>query len=255
MPDEIKSLLIKTAIVIAIIVAGIVITYLLLQIVRKAMKKTETDPLLQAFFVNVIKVVMICIIAAFTLEILGVVNLSHFITVLGVTGAAVAIAVKDTLANIAGGINIIVTLPFKHGDYVKIEDVEGVIEETKLMMTTLRTADNKQITIPNNKVANSVIVNHSARDIRRVAPAVVVGDDDDLIKVKEILFEVAASCPLVLSEPAPFVGVAAAKYGRVDLTFYVWCNTGDYYEVLYFMNETIKVAFDEAGIGWKQKGR
>ena len=123
------------------------------------------------------------------------------------------------------------------------------MEQTKLMMTTLRTPDNKQVTIPNNKVANSVITNYSARDIRRIEPVVMINAGDDMNKVRDILLDITTTCPMVLREPAPFVGVGSTKYGTVEVTFRIWCNTADCDEVLFFMNENIKEKFDVAGIG------
>lgn len=253
MPEELKIIITKLSWVLGIVLAGILLTFILLHIMRKVIKKADRDPLLEFFLVNLIKVVMIIVIVTAVLEKLNIIRPSHFITLMGVVGAAVALAVKDTLANIAGGINIIMTLPFRHGDYVRIEDAEGVVEETKFMTTVLNTLDNKQITIPNNKVANSVIVNHSAADIRRIEPKVMISDKDDINRAKEILLSIADTSPLVLKDPKPFVGISGMRYGVVDLTFRIWCNTKDCDELMYFMNETIKIAFDEADIGILKK--
>ncbi len=249
MADNIHEILIKLMWLCIIVGIGVVCTLIMLRIARKAIKKADRDPLLEFFFVNMIKVVMVFVIVGISLEKLSILHPSHFITLLGVVGAAIALAIRDTLANIAGGINIIMTLPFGHGDYVCIDEAEGVVEQTKLMMTTLRTPDNKQVTIPNNKVANSVITNYSARDIRRIEPVVMINAGDDMNKVRDILLDITTTCPMVLREPAPFVGVGSTKYGTVEVTFRIWCNTADCDEVLFFMNENIKEKFDVAGIG------
>jgi small conductance mechanosensitive channel len=71
---------------------------------------------------------------------------------------------------------------------------------------------------------------------------------DDILKVKEILHAVAESNPLIFSEPAPLIGVARQGEGKIEVDLKVWCKTDDYLDVKYFLQEQVKIAFDEADV-------
>lgn len=70
----------------------------------------------------------------------------------------------------------------------------------------------------------------------------------DILKAKEILQSVAEAGPQILAEPAPVIGVASQGEHAVTMDLKVWCSTSDYFDVKYFLEENVKLAFDEAGI-------
>ena len=75
-------------------------------------------------------------------------------------GAAVALALKDSLANVAGGVLISINKPFTKGDYINNMSVEGTVDQIDILCTTIHTVDNKIITIPNGTLSNSTIINY-----------------------------------------------------------------------------------------------
>ncbi len=87
---------------------------------------------------------------------------------LGIGGLAVALAAQDTLSNIFGSIIVFTDKPFKVGDWITIGDVSGIVEKVGFRSTRIRTFPRTLVTLPNNKVANSQIENHTAMPIRRV---------------------------------------------------------------------------------------
>jgi len=103
----------------------------------------------------------------FVLQNLGV-NVSALIASLGVGGIAIALAAKDTVANVFGSITIFTDRPFQVGDAVNIDGVVGSVEEVGLRSTRIRTATNSVLSIPNAAVANAKIDNIGAREFRRV---------------------------------------------------------------------------------------
>ena len=90
MADNIHEILIKLMWLCIIVGIGVVCTLIMLRIARKAIKKADRDPLLEFFFVNMIKVVMVFVIVGISLEKLSILHPSHFITLLGIVGAAIA---------------------------------------------------------------------------------------------------------------------------------------------------------------------
>ncbi|QAT42568.1 mechanosensitive ion channel family protein [Aminipila luticellarii] len=230
-----------------VLIAGYIIIKIVLGIIRRALNKTTLDASLHTFIENSVKVVFWIILTITVLGVLGI-PLSTFIAVLGAAGAAIALALKDSLGNIAGGIIILVTKPFKQGDYIDIIEVAGVVEEIDLLCTRLKTADNKVVSVPNGKMTTAVMINSSAEATRRVDCTFGIGYEDDMDKAKELLLAVAEAKPEVFRDPAPFVCVSGHGDNSVLIDLRVWCKTEDYWDIKYFLEENVKVAFDEAGI-------
>lgn len=229
------------------VILGLAITKLILKITDKALKKSTADPILYTFVRNVIKAVAAVIILTMCLGALGI-QISTIIAVVGAAGAAIALALKDSLANIAGGVMIIITKPFSKDDLIDIGEVSGKVQDIDLFLTTLKTYDNKTITIPNGIVNTSILINHSKEDYRRVDCTFGIGYDDDISAAKKIMTDVCADNKLIFSDPEPVAGVANHGASSVDLDLKVWCKTDDYWTVKYYLEENIKIAFDEHGI-------
>ena len=126
--------------------------------------------------------------------------------------------------------------------------INGIVENIDLFVTTLKTFDNKVITIPNGTINTSVIVNYSREHSRRVDCKFGISYDSDIARAKDVLLAVAQSNPDVYQEPAPFIGVASQGDSAVLFDLRVWCDTDKYYDVKYYLEEQVKLAFDEANI-------
>lgn len=125
-------------------------------------------------------------------------------------GALLTIGGASAIANLVGGIVIIYTRAFQTGDCVQIDGVKGNILEKTILSTRIRTAKNKIVTIPNANLLSKNIENYttSIRDIDRhiiLHTTVTLGYDIPWRKVHQILIEAARLCPLILTEPAPFI--------------------------------------------------
>lgn len=247
MSEKTMETLISIAIALGIILAGYIIISILCGIIRKALNKSKLDEVLHTFIINCIKIVLWIMVLITALSYVGI-PVSAFLAALGAAGVAVALALKDSLGNFAGGILIILSKPFKKGDYIEDYQTAGQVEKIDLLYTTLLTFDNKVITIPNGKLANSTIVNYTRSEERRVDCSFSVTYQEDITKVKDILQAVAESNPIIFCEPAPLIGVARQGEGRIEVDLKVWCNTQDYLDVKYYLQEQVKLAFDEADI-------
>ena len=233
--------------IVLMIACGFAVTKIILKITDKALKKSTADPILYTFVRNVIRVAAIIIIATMCLGALGI-QIHTIIAVVGAAGAAIALVLKDSLANIAGGVMIIITKPFGKDDLIDIGDVSGQVQDIDLFLTTLKTYDNKTITIPNGIVNTSILVNHSKESRRRVDCTFGIGYHDNIGNVKKIMREVCDGNKLILKDPEPLIGVANHGNNAVEMDLKVWCDTDDYWDVKYYLEEKIKTAFDENGI-------
>jgi small conductance mechanosensitive channel len=174
-------------------------------------------------------------------------GLTALVTSLGVCAG---LAVNGALSNLAGGVIIIFTRPFKIDDYIKVEgnDVEGTVEDIQIVCTKLRTPDNKVIYVPNGTLSNSNIINYSEKPTRRVDFKFSIAYENDFEKAREILLGLCSSHALVLSDPAPMVRVLEYGESGVIITARVWVNSEDYWTVNFDILEGAKKLFDKNGI-------
>jgi len=229
------------------VIIGLLIIKIVLHITRKSLKKSDADPVVYTFIQNAVKAVCIIILITVCLGAIGV-AMSTIVAVIGAAGAAIALALRDSLSNIAGGVMIIITQPYKKDDLRDIGEVSGKVESIDLFLTTLKTYDNKTITIPNGLINTSVLVNHSKEDIRRVDCTFGIGYGNDIQQAKQILQSVCDVNPDIIKIPEPLIGVANHGDNAVMLDLKVWCDTEKYWDVKYFLEENVKLAFDEHNI-------
>lgn len=170
------------------------------------------------------------------------------VAILGSAGLAVGLALQGSLSNFAGGVLILVMKPFRIGDYICALGNEGTVVGIDMVYTTLLTADNQKVVIPNGTLSNTNIVNVTNEQNRRVDIIVGVDYDSDIIQVKEILFEIAKKHELVLKDEDIKVYVNNFDASAVSMGLRVWVKTEDYWQVKWDLQEQIKVVFDEKGI-------
>lgn len=247
MQEKHIDFLIHIGIAIAIVMVGYIIIKVVCSILKKILSKSKLDEVIHTFVINCSRVVLWVIVLVTALNYLGIPP-GALLTVVGTAGVAVALALKDSLGNFAGGILIIVTKPFGKGDYIEDYQTAGRVEKIDLLYTTLITFDNKMITIPNGKLANSTVVNYSRAENRRVDCNFEIGYGDDIIQAKEILKEVAESNPIILTDREIVIGVSGHNDSSIAIDLKVWCKTEEYWTVKYFLEEQVKRSFDEAGI-------
>ena len=106
---------------------------------------------------------------------------------LGVGGLAVALAARDSLANLLGSMLIMIEKPFRVGHVVRVAGSEGTVEDVGFRSTRVRTSDNSLISIPNNSVVNATVENLSLRMMRRQRFLIQVTYDTSREKLEELI--------------------------------------------------------------------
>jgi len=165
--------------------------------------EVRTLPLLD----NVAKLVLFggavyCLLKAWRLDV------TPWLASAGVVGIAIGFAAKDSLANLFGGIFVIMDSPYKIGDYINLDSGErGQVVKIGLRSTRLLTRDDVEITVPNAAIANAKVVNESGGpwERRRVKILVGVAYGSDVAQVKEILQRSVESVPEIVDDPEPRV--------------------------------------------------
>lgn len=230
------------------LILGWIAIRIVLRIEKKALEKSRLDEALHLFIIKGTKVILWIALAIAIAATLGI-ETTSFIAILGAGGAAIALALKDSLGNIAGGIIILINKPFSRGDTIEVAGTTGLVDSIDLLTTQLHTFDNKVVTIPNGTITMSVLTNYSREETRRVDCVFNISYESDILKAKEILLNVVSCNSDILAEPAPIAGVASHGDNAIALDLKVWCSTESFFDVKYYLEENVKLAFDEAGIG------
>ena len=244
------KLMTETGIALLSFIVGWIVITILIKVLRKILEKSKIDKSLHAFITNGIRVVFLIVLAIIILQEMGL-NTSSLITVLGAGGAAIALALKDSLGNVAGGFLILINKPFKCGDLIAVNgsvDATGIVDEIDLLHTKMHTGDNKIVTVPNGLMSSSVLTNYTESGIRRVDKVYKLAKDTDISKAKEVLMAVAKSNPLVLSTPEPIIGVSSIDAYAISIDLKLWCNPDDYYVLAYKIEEAATEALRAADI-------
>ena len=215
--------------------------------VRRILESKNAYPTITRFLDNVMNVTLKTVLIIIILQYIGV-NLTGLTTIVASAGVALSLALKGSLANLAGGVIILVARPFNVGDFIETTEHSGVVEKISIFYTYLVTFDNKQILIPNGILTDSSIVNYSSKEIRRVDLTFSVAYEEDVIRVKNVLINILKKNELVLEEPEFFVGISMHGDSAINFIVKAWCKTEDYWTVYYDLLETVKIKFDEEGI-------
>ncbi len=228
--------------VLSIIVIAFVGIKIIASILTKILYRSKVDGSAIAFYVAVLKVIL-WILTVFAVASVLSIPTSSLVVGLSSVALAIALALKDSLANLANGILIIYNKPFRRGDYIEIDGIDGVIKNIKLLTTELLTYDNRRIVLPNSKVVGGTIINNTAMPTRRITFNFAVSYDSNPSLVEKVLREAFEKNHLVNKNPKVYVFLSA--HGTSSLTFTVrcWTDTEDYWDVYNGMPRKVYDAF------------
>lgn len=232
---------------IVILILGRWVAKMLRKLVQRLMNKAKVDPTLVTFVGNLTYVALMTFVILAALAQLGV-QTTSFIAVLGAAGLAVGLALQGSLSNFAAGVLMIIFRPFKVGDFIEGGGAAGTVEEIQIFTTQLKTPDNKTVIVPNAKMTSDNIVNWSVKGTRRVDLVMGIGYGDDIDKARQIMGEVLAEDPRILTDPAPTIAVVELADSSVNFVVRPWVNAADYWGVHFDVTEKIKKRFDAEGI-------
>lgn len=245
--DKIMIYLPKLVFGIIVLIIGLWIINRLGKFIGKRMKKQKVEPSLNHFLVSLIKISLKALLFITIISTLGV-QMTSFVAILGAAGLAVGLALQGSLANFAGGVLILLFKPFKVGDLIEGQGHLGIVNKIEIFNTKMKTLDNKIVIIPNGVLSNGSIVNYTVEKIRRVDMVFGIGYDDDFKKAIKVIKEIISKEKKALKTPTSFVRVGELGDSSVNITTRVWCNTEDYWDVFFNMQENVKSEFDKLGI-------
>ncbi len=181
------------------------------------------------------------------LDVFGV-NTTSIIALLGAAGLAIALALKDTLSNIAAGMMLLILRPFRAGHFIECGSISGTVKSVGLFTTILETPDGLYIASPNSSLWQSPIKNFTINGKRRMDLIVGIAYNDSIDKGFEALQTVIKKETRFLDEPAPMLMVQAMADSSVNLQLRAWVNIEDYWNVYWTANKMVKEQIEAAGL-------
>ena len=201
--------------------------------------------LLDSVFTAILYIALFLFLAG----VLGVKSVS-FAAVLASMGLAVGMALSGQLQNLAGGVIIIVTKPFKLGDFISSQGTDGTVKAVRLFHTEVLTPDNKVVFIPNSTLSSSLVTNFSHEDIRRVEWTIGIEYDEDYQRVRQVILALLQQDQRILTTPEPVIVLHKLNDSSVDILVRAWVASGDLWPVFWDFNERVYADFNAKGIGF-----
>lgn len=255
--NEIWSQLLSSAIDLGLKILIALIVYwigkflidLLYKFVKTTLERRKVDASINSFLLSLVRVVLMFVLIITIIGVLGI-NTSSFVALFASAGVAIGMALSGTLQNFAGGVMILLFKPYKIGDWIEAAGVSGGVKEIQIFNTILTTADNKIIIVPNGKLSNDMIINYSKAGTRRVDWSFGIAYGDDFDKAKAVLTQFINDDKRILKDPAPAIVLNELADSSIQVVVRAWVNGGDYWDVLYTMNERVYKEFGKHGLSF-----
>ena len=237
-------------------ILGAVLTFLVCLIALKLIMKlvdrllqkaTKIDGTLKGFIRSAARILLWILLAIIVAGALGIPTTS-MVALISIAGLALSLSVQNILSNLFSGLTLLVTKPFKAGDYVEVAGKAGLVKTVGLFYTQMNTLDNVAISIPNSDITGSTINNYSSEALRRVDMNFCASYDNSTEEVKAAIFDAIGRDARILADPAPFVRLSAYKDSVVEYVVRVWCRGADYWDVYFDLNENVRECFAEKGV-------
>lgn len=233
--------------IVLVFIVGILVIKVIAMLIKKIIKKSKIDKSLHSFIVKSIKAILYFMMILIIADMLGI-PITSLIAAFSVVGLAFSLSLQDALGNLASGVLIMATHPFKSGEYISTPSADGTVKSISFSHTKLITPDNKLIHIPNKEVINATIINYTELEKRRLDITFNLSYTADANKIKEIMRARIDSDNRILKDDPIFVRTTAFQESGIDYTLRVWVKCSEYWDVYFDLLENIKADFDANGI-------
>ena len=250
------TLLVRIGIFLIILLAGFLLGPMTRNVIEK-MARNAQDKGVYTFMGSLASNSIKTIAFIIALSSMGV-NTNVLVGAFSALGVGLSLALKNNMANVAGGMQILLTRPFKVGDYISVagsqQMYEGTCTAIEIMYTSLVTYDNTLVIVPNSTLIENVVTNYSDKEYRRMVITIPVALHTDTAMACREFAAVASAVPNILSTPA--VSCILSGYNTdgsaAVLKLYAYATFDNYWNVLYGINNAIQVRRKELGIDQPQ---
>jgi len=229
------------------LIAGLVISKLILSVLNRSLNKTKIDVTLHKFLITAVRLVLHFIVFMIVAGALGI-QVTSLVAILSVAGLAISLSIQNLLSNVLSGLMLLSIKPFKVGDYVDVGGTGGFIKEIGFVHTKILSFENIIIYIPNSDVSNGKIMNYSTEKKRRFNLNFSVSYECPPEKVRKTLLEYVSSHPLIDKDPAPFVAVSNYKESSIEYVVRAWSDSSVYWDVYWDIYNGLDDLFKKNGL-------
>jgi small conductance mechanosensitive channel len=230
---------------VVILVVGLFVSGWVSRWFGQFLARRELEPPLQLLLSRILWALCFLIFALLALQNLGV-ELLPLIAGLGVAGAGVALATQGVLSNMVAGLSIILSKPYRVGEYIAIAGVEGVVESITLFNTTLGHVDLSRVVVPNRKVVGEILHNYGR--IRQVEVSIGVAYDSDMAQVLQLIRAALEANPRVLRDPQAIVQPMQFGASAVSIAVRPWVGVQDQVSVSGEIHAAVLAALRAHGV-------
>jgi small conductance mechanosensitive channel len=223
------------------------LAHLVKRVVRRAIARWNGSELMRRTVVRLSGTIVMVIGFVVILTQLGV-QVAPLLAGFGVIGVVIGFAMQSTLSNFAAGGMILGSQPFDIGDEIEVGGASGTVKRMTLVSTTIVTADNQTLIIPNSTVWGDVIRNRTTQPVRRVDMTFGIGYQDDVEQAERVLHEIVGRVENVLKSPAPVIRLHQLADSSVNFVVRVWTPKAHYWDVYWELTRAVKLGFDREGI-------
>lgn len=207
--------------------------------------RLQLDATIHILLHRLVRLLVLTLFFIMALQNLGV-DLIPLIAGLSVAGAGVALAMQGVLGNLAAGLTIIFTRPFRVGEYISIVGIEGEVQAIDLFSTRLGHPDRSIIVVPNRKIVGEILHNYGY--IRQLDLCIGIARGEDLDRALQAIEAAVRSNPRVLAEPAAFIGVTTLANASIGIAVKPWVKVPDYLPAEAEINRTMVERIQAAGV-------
>lgn len=238
----------KIIIALILYLVGFRLIKVIVKVINGAFKKSKMDISLSKFLISLIRSGLKVTLVFMIIDQLT--DITPILAIGAAAGVGVGMALQGSLANLTGGVLILMLRPFSIGEYINEAAFgnEGIVEDIQVFYTTLLTKDNKTVVIPNGPLANNSITNFTREKYRRVDLVFTADYEADAVEVKNALKQVALKHEFVLKDREIITNMEAHGDSSIAYNLWVWCESCNYIKVKYDLIEQVKQKFDELDI-------
>ena len=235
----------KVLVALLIMAAGFYVGRWAGRITDSMLVKLGLDETLRQLLIRMVRIFVLGLFAIMALQNLGV-ELLPLLAGLGVAGAGIALAMQGVLSNLAAGLTILFTRPFRVGEYISIAEEEGTVEEIKLFNTVLGHPDRSRVVIPNRKIAGEILHNYGT--LRQIDVVVGVAYDTDIKLALQLIRDQLATHPKILQQPEPVIRVLTLADFSVQIAVRPWVSVADFIDASSDITQAVLETFRARGI-------
>jgi len=245
-PDALANV----GVALVILLATVVISRLVADAVRKVarrMAQTDADRTLPEFLSQVVRWMLLTVGFVAVMNRLGV-ETASFVTVLGAASLSIGLALQGTLGNVASGLMILFTKPYRIGDSVRIGDTSGRVHRLGLFNTEIDNVENIRVYVPNTKIFSNEIGNISTNGALKLELKVDIGYDSDLEATLKLLTDVARAQPDHIQTHEVWAGFHEFAASGITVRMSIWVLPANALNARSRWIIDVKRALDGAGV-------